>query len=199
VVEVRAGEELTERDALMAILLPSANNVAVLVARQLSGSVGAFVAEMNRTARRLGMSHTTYTDPSGYDDGTVSTALDQLRLARVVARDETLAAMMATRSYRLRVAGEVVNTNALLGRDGFVGMKTGSDDAAGGCLMFRVVWRTESGERSLIGVVLGQRGDSLIGAGLSSARQLARRLAPSTAGASGGTDEPGPPAGIPPA
>jgi serine-type D-Ala-D-Ala carboxypeptidase (penicillin-binding protein 5/6) len=176
VVAVRAGERLTERDALMAILLPSANNVAVLVARQVSGSVASFVAEMNRTARAMGMSHTTYTDPSGYDDGTVSTALDQLRLARLVAKDETLAAMMATRSYWLPVAGAVTNTNALLGHDGFVGMKTGSDEAAGGCLMFRAVWATESGNRSLIGVVLGQRGDNLITAGLYAAKQLVDRL-----------------------
>jgi D-alanyl-D-alanine carboxypeptidase (penicillin-binding protein 5/6) len=176
VVAVEAGEQLSERDALMAILLPSANNVAVLVARQAAGSVGAFVAEMNRTAHALGMSHTTYTDPSGYDDGTVSTALDQLRLARVAAKDETLAAMMATRSYWLPVAGVVTNTNALLGHDGFVGMKTGSDDAAGGCLMFRAVWATESGNRSLTGVVLGQRGDNLIIAGLYAAKQLVDRL-----------------------
>jgi D-alanyl-D-alanine carboxypeptidase (penicillin-binding protein 5/6) len=126
VLAVRAGEQLTERDALMAILLPSANNVAVLVARQVDGCVASFVAEMNRTARALGMSHTTHTDPSGWDAGTVSTALDQLRLAQVVAKDETLAAMMATRTYRLPVAGGVTNTNALLAQDGFVGMKTGS-------------------------------------------------------------------------
>jgi serine-type D-Ala-D-Ala carboxypeptidase (penicillin-binding protein 5/6) len=181
VVDVRAGERLTERDALMAILLPSANNVAVLVARQVSGSVASFVAEMNRTARALGMAHTTYTDPSGYDDGTVSTALDQLRLAQVVAKDETLAAMMATRTYWLPVAGRVTNTNALLGQDGFVGMKTGSDRAAGGCLMFRAVWATRSGSRSLIGVVLGQRGDNLITAGLSAAKQLVDRLRPNAA------------------
>jgi D-alanyl-D-alanine carboxypeptidase (penicillin-binding protein 5/6) len=181
VVDVRAGEQLTERDALMAILLPSANNVALLVARQVSGGVASFVAEMNRTARALGMSHTTYTDPSGYDDGTVSTALDQLRLAQVVAKDETLAAVMATRSYRLPVAGEVANTNTLLGQDGFVGMKTGSDEAAGGCFMFRAVWPTESGNRSLIGAVLGQRGDSLITAGLYAAKQLVDRLAPNAA------------------
>jgi serine-type D-Ala-D-Ala carboxypeptidase (penicillin-binding protein 5/6) len=178
VVAVRAGEQLTERQALMAILLPSANNVAVLVARQVSGSVASFVAEMNRTARALGMSHTTYTDPSGYDDGTVSTARDQLWLAQVVARDKTLAAMMATRTYWLPVAGEVTNTNALLGHDGFVGMKTGSDKAAGGCLMFRAVWPTASGDRTLIGVVLGQRGDNLLTAGLSAAKQLADRVAP---------------------
>jgi serine-type D-Ala-D-Ala carboxypeptidase (penicillin-binding protein 5/6) len=181
VVAVRAGEQLTERDALMAILLPSANNVAVLVARQVSGSVASFVAEMNRTARELGMSRTTYTDPSGYDDGTVSTALDQLRLARVVAKDETLAAMMATRTYSLPVAGQVTNTNALLGHDGFVGMKTGSDQAAGGCLMFRAVWPTASGNRSVIGVVLGQRGGNLLAAGLQAAKQLVDRLAPSAA------------------
>jgi serine-type D-Ala-D-Ala carboxypeptidase (penicillin-binding protein 5/6) len=181
VVDVRAGEQLTERDALMAVLLPSANNIAVLVARQVDGSVDAFVAEMNQTAHALGMSHTTYTDPSGYDDGTVSTAVDQLRLAQAVAKDETLAAMMATRSYWLPVAGEVTNTNALLGEDGFVGMKTGSDEAAGGCLMFHAVWRTASGNRSLIGVVLGQRGDNLITAGLYAAEQLVDRLAPNAA------------------
>jgi D-alanyl-D-alanine carboxypeptidase (penicillin-binding protein 5/6) len=194
IVDVRAGEQLTERDALMAILLPSANNVAVLVARQVSGSVASFVAEMNRTARALGMSHTTYTDPSGYDDGTVSTALDQLRLARLVAKDETLAAMMATRTYWLPVAGQVTNTNALLGHDGFVGMKTGSDEAAGGCLMFRAVLPTESGKRTLIGVVLGQRGGNLLTAGLYAAKQLADRLS-----GRAGRSSPGQPGIAPPA
>jgi D-alanyl-D-alanine carboxypeptidase (penicillin-binding protein 5/6) len=171
IVDVRAGEQLSRRDALMAILLPSANNVAVLVARQVSGSVEAFVAEMNETAHALGMSHTTYTDPSGYDPGTVSTALDQLRLARVVAKDHTLAAMMATRRYWLPVAGEVANTNTLLGHDGFKGMKTGSDEAAGGCFMF-----TARGRVTLTGVVLGQRGHDLIAAGLYAAKELVDSL-----------------------
>jgi D-alanyl-D-alanine carboxypeptidase (penicillin-binding protein 5/6) len=181
IVDVRAGERLTERDALMAILLPSANNVAVLVARQVSGSVASFVAEMNHTAHALGMSHTTYTDPSGYDPGTVSTALDQLRLARLVAEDKTLADMMATRSYSLPVAGEVANTNTLLGQDGFVGMKTGSDDAAGGCFMFRSERHTDSGNVTLIGVVLGQQGHNLITAGLYAAKELVDRVAPDAA------------------
>lgn len=178
VVDVRAGEQLTERQALMAVLLPSANNVAVLVARQVDGSVAGFVAEMNQAAHALGMAETTYTDPSGYDPGTVSTALDQLRLAQVVADDPTLAAMMATRSYSLPVAGTVTNTDALLGQDGFVGMKTGSDDAAGGCFVFRSVRHTASGDVMLIGVVLGQQGPNLITAGLDAARQLVDRIAP---------------------
>jgi serine-type D-Ala-D-Ala carboxypeptidase (penicillin-binding protein 5/6) len=179
IVDVRAGEQLTERDALMAILLPSANNIAVLVGRQVAGSVASFVAEMNHTAHALGMSHTTYTDPSGYDAGTVSTALDQLRLARRAAEDETLASMMATRSYWLPGAGDVTNTDTLLGQDGFVGMKTGSDDAAGGCFMFRSGWHAERGNVTLIGVVLGQKGHNLITAGLYAAKQLVDRVADS--------------------
>jgi serine-type D-Ala-D-Ala carboxypeptidase (penicillin-binding protein 5/6) len=178
VVGVSAGERLTERDALMAILLPSANNIAVLVARQLDGSVPAFVAEMDHTAHSLGMTDTTYTDPSGYDAGTVSTALDQLRLARLVAENQTLAGLMATRSYWLPVAGDVTNTDTLLGRDGFVGMKTGSDEAAGGCFMFRSERRTGSGNVTLIGVVLGQQGHNLIDAGLYAAKELVDRWAP---------------------
>jgi D-alanyl-D-alanine carboxypeptidase (penicillin-binding protein 5/6) len=178
VVPLRAGEQLTERDALMALLLPSANNVAVILAREVSGTVRAFVAEMNATAHSLGMADTTYTDPSGFDAGTVSTAVDQLTLARVVARDQTLSAMMAQRSYELPVAGEVENTDALLGQDGFVGMKTGSDDAAGGCFMFRSRRLVNGQPVELIGVVLGQRGRHLLTAGLYAAKQLADRIAP---------------------
>ena len=181
VVTVRAGEQLTERDALMALLLPSANNIAQLLARQVDGSVPAFVTEMNHTAHSLGMSHTSYTDPSGFDAHTVSTALDQLKLALVVAGDDTLAAMMATPSYSLPVAGRVTNTDTLIGEDGFVGLKTGSDDAAGGCFMFRSWRHTDRGNEPLTGVVLGQHGHDLIQAGLYSAEQLVDRVAPTPA------------------
>ncbi|MFN2559901.1 MAG: D-alanyl-D-alanine carboxypeptidase family protein [Jatrophihabitans sp.] len=180
-VRVSAGERLTERDALMAVLLPSANNVAVLLARAISGSVDRFVVEMNRTAHLFGMSHTTYTDPSGFDDRTVSTAIDQLRLAQVAAAQPVLAEMMSVRSYRLPVAGTVHNTDTLLGRDGFLGMKTGSDDAAGGCFMFRSRRMVDGRAVELVGVVLGQQGRQLITAGLYSAKQLADRVAPAAA------------------
>ena len=178
VVAVRAGERLTERQALLALLLPSANNVAIMLARYVAGSVDAFVALMNDTAAALGMTQTTYTDPSGFDPGTVSTAVDQLTLARHVAADDTLTAMMSTPRYRIPVAGTVANTNTLLGQDGFVGMKTGSHDAAGGCFMFRSYRSVHGVPTELVGVVLGQRGHNLINAGLYAARQLADRVAP---------------------
>jgi D-alanyl-D-alanine carboxypeptidase (penicillin-binding protein 5/6) len=206
VVDTETRRRGASRLSLSALASSSpSGNVSVLVARQVSGSVASFVAEMNRTAYALGMSHTTYTDPSGYDPGTVSTALDRLRLAQVVAKDQAVAALMATRSYWLPVAGEVTNTNTLLGQDGFVGMKTGSDQAAGGCLMFRAVWPARSGSRSVIGVVLGQRGDNLLAAGLSAARQLVDRLATnggagsSSSSGSAGRPSPGQPGlGTPP-
>jgi D-alanyl-D-alanine carboxypeptidase (penicillin-binding protein 5/6) len=181
VVAVRAGERLTERQALMALLLPSANNVAVMLARYVSGTVHAFVDEMNATATSLGMTQTTYTDPSGFDPATVSTAVDQLTLARHAADDSTLTAMTSTSSYRLPVAGTVANTNTLLGQDGFVGMKTGSHDAAGGCFMFRSYRSVHGLTTELIGVVLGQHGHNLINAGLYAAQQLADRVAPTPA------------------
>jgi D-alanyl-D-alanine carboxypeptidase (penicillin-binding protein 5/6) len=182
IVEVRTGERLTERDALMAVLLPSANNVAVLLARAIAGSVKAFVAEMNRTAHLFGMWHTTYTDPSGFDDGTVSTAIDQLLLAKIAADHDTLSEMMSYPTYRLPVVGTIHNTDTLLGSDGFYGMKTGSDDSAGGCFMFHSRRMVDGDEVDLIGVVLGQQGHRLITAGLYAAKQLADRIAPIAAG-----------------
>jgi serine-type D-Ala-D-Ala carboxypeptidase (penicillin-binding protein 5/6) len=109
---------------------------------------------------------------------TVSTAIDQLALARHAAADGTLTVMMSTARYLLPVAGTVANTNTLLGQDGFGGMKTGSHDTAGGCLMFRSYRSVNGVTTELIGVVLGQRGHSLVKAGLSAARQLADRIAP---------------------
>ena len=173
IVRVAAGETLTERQALAALLLPSANNVAAMLARAADGSQEAFVARMNDMADALGMRHTTYTDPSGFDEGTRSTAADQLVLAHQAMRLPEFAALVALRSYELPVAGTVHNTDTLLGQDGFVGIKTGSDDAAGGCFMFRV----QRPGSDLTGVVLGRPGHDLTAAGLNAARDLAASLA----------------------
>jgi len=76
----------------------------------------------------------------------------------------------------------VHNTNTLLGRDGFVGVKTGSDDAAGGCFAFRSI-RVIDGKRTVItGVVLGQPGHDRIAAGLAAADAMVVRIAGRPAG-----------------
>jgi D-alanyl-D-alanine carboxypeptidase (penicillin-binding protein 5/6) len=176
IVRVERGEVLTEHQALAAVLLPSANNVAVMLARRVAGSVPAFVRAMNRAAAQLGMHDTIYTDPSGYESDTRSTAADQLILAQAAMRDSTFAALVAMPSYRLPVVGSVHNTDRLLGQHGFVGIKTGSDDDAGGCFMFRTHRIIGGAPADLTGVVLGQPGRNLIMTGQYAAVQLADRV-----------------------
>ena len=177
VVSIAAGEQLTERQALQALLLPSANNIAAVLARWDAGSVDRFVARMNAAARSLGMTHTRYTDPSGYDDATVSTAADQVRIVDRAMRLPVFASIVATPSATLPVAGTVHNTNSLLGYDGFVGVKTGSDDAAGGCFAFRAIRWIDGKRTTISGVVLGQPGHDQIAAGLAAADAMVDRIA----------------------
>ena len=177
VVSIAAGEQLTERQALQALLLPSANNIAAVLARWDAGSADRFVARMNATARSLGMTHTRYTDPSGYDDATVSTAADQVRIVDRAMRLPVFASIVATPSATLPVAGTVHNTNTLLGHDGFVGVKTGSTDAAGGCFAFRAIRWIDGKRTTITGVVLGQPGHDQIAAGLAAADAMVDRIA----------------------
>ncbi len=176
VVSIAAGERLTERQALQALLLPSANNIAAVLARWDAGSTDRFVARMNSAARSLGMTHTRYTDPSGYDDATVSTAADQVRIVDRAMRLPVFASIVATPSATLPVAGTVHNTDTLLGHNGFVGVKTGSDSAAGGCFAFRAVRSIDGEPTTITGVVLGQPGGDRIEAGLAAAAAMVDRI-----------------------
>lgn len=185
VVAVEAGEVLSERQALEALLLPSANNVAALLAIHEAGSIEAFVGKMNEAATELGMQNTHYTDPSGFEDTTVSTASDQLKLGRAAMVDPTFAEIVAKPSTVLPVAGEVANFNELVGHEGYVGIKTGSHQAAGGCLLFAK--RIDVGGRTLtvIGAVLGQREGDFIQAALASANSLAASVTTAVRGQTG--------------
>lgn len=179
VVAVASGEELTEMQALQALLVPSANNVAISLARWTAGSVEDFVERMNEAADDLGMADTTYTDPSGMADDTVSTAADQVRLFEAAMRDPVFAEVAGTTSVHLPVAGTVGTTSSLLGQHGFVAGKTGSHDAAGGCYAFRVVRQFGGRDVAITGVVLGQHGGPYVQAALSAAEALAGQVAAS--------------------
>jgi D-alanyl-D-alanine carboxypeptidase (penicillin-binding protein 5/6) len=122
------------------------------------------------------MTQTRYTDPSGYDDATVSTAADQLRIVDRAMRLPVFANIVATPSATLPVAGTVHNTNALLGYDGFVGVKTGSDSAAGGCFAFRAIRWIDGKRLTITGVVLGQPGHDRIAAALEAADAMVNRI-----------------------
>jgi D-alanyl-D-alanine carboxypeptidase (penicillin-binding protein 5/6) len=87
------------------------------------------------------------------------------------------ASIAATPSATLPVAGTVHNTNALLGHNGFVGVKTGSTAAAGGCFAFRAVRWIDGKRTTITGVVLGQPGRDQIEAGLAAADAMVDRIA----------------------
>jgi D-alanyl-D-alanine carboxypeptidase (penicillin-binding protein 5/6) len=157
-VAVRAGEVLTERDLLLALLLPSANNIAESLANWVSGNRVAFIARLNSNAEAMGMSHTRFADPSGFSSGTVSSAADLLVLARAVEASPALAELVSVRQARLPDGTIVHNLDILLGaQPGWLGIKTGWTGAAGGCLLFAArEWYAPNQEVTVWGAVLGQ-------------------------------------------
>jgi len=158
VVEVRAGERLTERQAIEGMLLQSANNVAVLLADWDSGSVSRFLGRMNTAASRLGLGSTHYADPAGFDQHTVSTAADQVRLAVAALGLPVFASIVALPSAVLPVAGTVVNYDTMLGVDGIVGVKTGYTHAAGGTMVVAARTTVHGDQVLIVGAVLGVPG-----------------------------------------
>lgn len=154
-VQIKTGETLTERQALEALMLPSADDIAWVLAEWDAGSRTAFAAKENTVARSLGMDHTNYTDPSGLSASTVSTASDQLKLVRTAMRNPTFAQIVAMQSAVIPVAGTIVNYNRQTGTNGIVGIKTGTTSQAGGCWAFAIRREVGGATHLVYGVVFG--------------------------------------------
>jgi serine-type D-Ala-D-Ala carboxypeptidase (penicillin-binding protein 5/6) len=174
VVSVQAGEQLTERQLLEALLIASGNNIARLLAARVAGSEPRFVAEMNAEARSLGMDRTIYTDPSGFDSSTVSTAADQLRAFQQAMRFPVFRQIVSLATVTLPVAGTLTNYDPLIAV-GYPG-KTGSDSAAGGCLAFFTHVMVGRRRLTAVGVVTGQGQGSDTSALLAAAGEAAEQL-----------------------
>jgi serine-type D-Ala-D-Ala carboxypeptidase (penicillin-binding protein 5/6) len=171
-VAVATGESLTELQALEGLLIASGNDMAVLLADWDAGSTSTFVARMNSTAKALGLSSTRITDPSGLDPATVSSAQDLVRLGQDAMAIPVFRQIVDMGEVTLPMAGLVYNVDADLGHAGIVGIKTGSDSAAGGCFLFEAR-QTVSGQTvTLVGAVLGQQGQSIITTALDDAENL---------------------------
>lgn len=155
---VVAGERLTERQMLLGLLLPSANNFADTLGRWTSGSVAGFVALLNSTAQQMGMSHTHFADPSGFSPDTVSSASDLVRLGTAVLQVPALAALVSTQDAELPDGTRLENLDSLLGTvPGWLGIKTGNTPQAGGCLLFAARRDLGSGVMvTMVGAVLAQ-------------------------------------------
>jgi D-alanyl-D-alanine carboxypeptidase (penicillin-binding protein 5/6) len=177
--DIRSGESLSVREALYGLMLPSGNDMSVALAEHLGGRVHEqlqltpeaaqtlsadpllkFVNAMNLEAKRLGMLNTSYRNPHGMTDAEhKSTPADLALLGSQLLQHPLLQRVVSTRQRGAAVKGQggyqrnVVwkNTNELLAIEGYAGVKTGTTDQAGACL----VSSSQRGEQRLIVVVLG--------------------------------------------
>ncbi|MFI8100930.1 serine hydrolase [Streptomyces sp. NPDC086023] len=158
-----AGSTFSQQDMLKMLMIPSGNNVARLLARwDGGGDQGAFVAKMNAAAKELGMTSTRYTDPSGLDPKTVSTATDQLKLAEAVMKFDAFRAIVALPNARIEGLPAPINNNndnLLLSGLSIKGIKTGSSSAAGGALMWAAYKTVGDKTPLIIGTLMDQHVD----------------------------------------
>ena len=140
-VYLSAGEEMTLKDLLYALLLASANDAAEAIAIHVSGSVEAFVGLMNDTAGELGLHGTSFENPHGlHSEKHYTTALDLALITAYALRNEQFFEIVSTYKYNIKSAdGTVrylVNHNKLLkAYEGCVGVKTGFTKKGGRCLV----------------------------------------------------------------
>lgn len=156
VVPVAAGGKLTELQLLQALLLPSGNNISDILAKWDAGSKEAFIAKMNARAAALGMTRTRYDDASGFSAKSVSTSSDLVVLGAKAMADPVFRQTVAMAQATLPVAGVVYNVNSILGKDGNIGVKTGSTDEAGGCFVSASIQQVAGKPTEVYSAALGQ-------------------------------------------
>lgn len=162
VVGVAPGEQMRERQALEALMLPSANNIADSLAVWAFGSLDAYKTAATQYLKGLGLTNTTIgADASGLDPGTTSTPSDMVRLGEQALANVSLTAIVAEKSAGLPTGSStndytVYNVNRLVGQDGIIGIKTGNSDEVGGNLLFAAKAEAAKGKPvTIIGVVMG--------------------------------------------
>src|SRR6516164_1538848 len=174
---LRPGDELTVQELLEALLLPSGADAAYTLANAYGPGLNAFIARMNMTAVRMGMTHTHFTSPDGLpyptETATYSTPADLLTLGLAVMRFPVFRSIVSQQLFHLpKAPGHHQywwdNTNDLIiSYQGAVGIKDGYTDDAGHCLLFEAV----RNGRTLIGVVLGSPSTG-VAAGAQDAAQM---------------------------
>ena len=138
---LKPGDSYTRRELLKVLMVKSANDVARALARDVGGSVEGFAAIMNNKCQQLGMRNSNFVNPHGLTEpGQYSTARDMAIAARVAHRSPLLRSYTSTKSYTFKFNDGrtrlIVNTNKLLKTVPFCdGMKTGTTNASGRCLI----------------------------------------------------------------
>ena len=152
---VNEGQVLSERQVLEIMLLKSANNYAETVTNWAFGSLAAYLDAARAFTAEHDLADTTIVDASGLDPGSRSSTKDLMRIASLALADPVMATIVSTALDEVPVIGEIDNSNKLLGIDGIDGIKTGTTDEAGSCLLFSAEFTVGGETKSVVGVILG--------------------------------------------
>jgi D-alanyl-D-alanine carboxypeptidase len=150
---LRTGSTIPVEKAILALVIQSANDVAMVVAEALGGSEQAFARKMTQTAQQLGMKHTVFRNPSGLPDAAQrTTARDMAVLALALMQDfPQYYDYFAVRQFKFNGRTYVTHNRIVQSYDGADGLKTGYTRASG----YNLVTSATRDGRRLIGVVLG--------------------------------------------
>ncbi|MEK9673114.1 MAG: D-alanyl-D-alanine carboxypeptidase [Rhodospirillaceae bacterium] len=148
-----AGQTISVRDAILALVIKSANDIATTVAENYSGQEHTFALHMTETARQLGMSQTTFRNASGLPHyAQLSTARDMAKLAHALMRDfPQHYHFFSEAEFTLNGVTHKTHNNLLLSYEGADGFKTGYIRASG----FNLVTSAKRDGKRLIGVIFG--------------------------------------------
>lgn len=145
VLNLPVGDQFYFEDLLYAMLLPSANDAAVVIADNYPGGAEAFIAKMNEKAKQWHLNNTHFSDPTGLqDDGDYTTVTDLARLGSLAIQNKTFTTVTGTKEkiiYNVSKTKQypLTNLNRLLGTNGVTGIKTGTTEGAGEVLVTSVV------------------------------------------------------------
>ncbi|MET1017765.1 MAG: D-alanyl-D-alanine carboxypeptidase [Leifsonia flava] len=155
VAPVSAGLELSEKQSLTVMLLPSAGNYSQSLAIWAFGSVDAYLDAAQKWVADQGLTNTTVADTSGLSDSSASSPTDLVALAKIAVADPTLTSIVSQKSADIPGVGVVQNTNKMLGTHGVDGIKTGTNDNSGATLLFSAKYTVGSQSVTVVGAMLG--------------------------------------------
>ena len=152
---VRSGITLSQHQLLQLTLVASANNYTATLVNWAFGSEEAYVAAARTWLDEHGLTNIFMSDATGMSPDNRATATDLIELAKIALADPLVSQIVATGHISIPGVGEIDNTNDLLGLDGVRGIKTGTLDEAGACLLFAADYVIGTETITVVGVMLG--------------------------------------------
>ncbi|UBH07242.1 hypothetical protein K8P10_002753 [Leucobacter sp. Psy1] len=159
VEDAPAGLELTARQMLELILMPSANNYAISYAEWVFGSEAAFVEAAAAWAEREGLESLRIVDPTGLSEQNLASAADLVQLGRLALEHPVVAEIVAQSWVGVPGVGPIENSNPILGDEGVVGVKTGTTTTAGFNLVAAREATVDGRPVTAVSVALGRADD----------------------------------------